>query len=146
MPLSQTDLADLVSALQTIKISTGKLKKSIEVQKLLLSVQSGFNKFAKRSVAKKVTRDVLADDWELLRETGFSEVNNLVYLSENLGGSDNDLVAIAELKRIMECATNPGVNLQKSNMGVVKNACDSLVNEVAQQHCSCAETSTLLDK
>ena len=125
MAFTQNDLDELKSALQTIKAAADKLKRSIEVQRTLQTLQSSCNNFAKH-VASKVGREILLDDWNLVRDTGLNEINGLLQLAKQMG-TTNDVIALNELQQVLASASELGTNLQSNNMGIVEKGYDSLV-------------------
>ncbi len=139
MPLTSNDLDELVSALQSIKTAAEKLRRSIEVQKILQTLQSSCALLAKHA-AKKAGRDFYLEDWALIRDTGLNEIRKLVGDSDP-AGRVNSVVAGVELKQVLICADEIGDNIQNNNPGKVENGQEGLVNHIAKALLACRDVS-----
>jgi hypothetical protein len=125
----------LTSGLSAIMSSVDRVKRSIDVQKKLASVQSGCLGFG-GLVEKKPEQSYLLETWRIVRSTGLDEIEEMITDAEGSNAA-GDLVALKELKQVLKCAGDVGDNLAKENQGVMKESLVGLMKSLQSAATAC---------
>jgi hypothetical protein len=128
--MSATPDPALTSGLNQIMAAVDRVKMSIEVQKLIASVQSACETYY-RVVSEdfKIAKEV----WKMAR-TLLDEIENKVNTV-----TAPELVAYKELQQVVKCAGQVGANLDKDNQGEAKTAYEGMMKNLVSASLACRD-------
>jgi hypothetical protein len=129
------DVLKLRTALKEIHTAATRVRETTDVQTRMQQLVSSFEVFNRRVLKRGVDKEVLEDDWRLIRGQHLSYIETMIrYAERNAGG---EAVAVAELKRVLEAAQELENNLRADNRGSLEANCSTLLGEIraAQRVC-----------
>jgi len=126
----------LAEGLIQIMAAVDRVKMSIEVQKLITSVQTGcemFNRVAQKNF------EIAKDAWNMGARGlgGLNEIEDKV--NADSARPNHELVAYKELQQLLKYATDLENNLAANNQGNVKTAYEAILKSLISSSIACRD-------
>lgn len=122
MALTAGDIKLLEDALKDIRSAADRMRGSIDVQKALEKIQSGFDLF---KALQENNKNLLPAAWKHIKETGLDEIEGKLKAAKKNGSAE--FVIRPELEALLKSADQLGTNIKDQNFGKIDaNATDFL--------------------
>jgi hypothetical protein len=121
------------TGLNAIMSAVDRIKMSIEVQKLIGSIQSGCTTF-ERLVQKK-DFDTAADIWKFVRTLGLEEIENRI----NDADANTTLAAFKELQQVVKYGAEVAKQLKENNQGEMQKVFQQVMTNLTSASIACRD-------